>query len=221
MKIKFSLLLFVFSLLSIFSYSQKELVTDSLLEEMCISLKNSTESVDSIKVVSIIKKHLLPLLENAGEKEFNDAMDAFFYRFQRQCIEFYRLLTRNSPEVGDWEEADSKPVSELNKEICSDFNTRKNYYYLQNVDDTVRVTIDQGLWIEEFKDGTYSKLEFKWVGDCEFELVFISSNNKFKKNLSKKGEQYRYELLQKNGTVYKTSAMAVGRDGYSTFKIYY
>jgi hypothetical protein len=123
--------------------------------------------------------------------------------------------------MSHWELLDEKPVSKLDKASCNEFNTRTKYYYREPNGDTVKVVVDKGLWQEEFIDGTYSKLKFRWIGDCQFELEFISSNHHLRKNLSKKGETYRYTLLEKINNYYSTLAEPVGSEKASKFKIYY
>ena len=132
------------------------------------------------------------------------------------------LLRLAPPPQGDWELLSEKPVSKLDKKACNDFNTRKEYYYIEaDNGDTVRVTIENKKWIEDFVDGTYSQLKFYWVSDCEFELEFISSNNKFRKNYSKAGDKFRYALLEKGEKYFSTSVVIPGQNDYSKFKIRY
>lgn len=68
--------------------------------------------------------------------------------------------------------------------------------------DTVNLIIDKGLWTDNFKDGTYSKLRFKWINDCEFEIEFIESNNPVQSQFSKKGDKYLYQIIEKKDNYY-------------------
>jgi hypothetical protein len=43
---------------------------------------------------------------------------------------------------------------------------------------------------------------FKWVDDCKFDIEFIESNNITRKNYSKQGEKYRYEILGETAHYY-------------------
>ncbi len=72
-----------------------------------------------------------------------------------------------------------------------------------------------------FKDGTYSKLKFEWLGDCEFELEFIESNNESRKSFSKPGDKYIYQILDKKAKYYLMSAWIPGMSYFLKFKIYF
>ncbi len=220
MKIK-QLILLVILFISVSARSQSNIATDSLLNEMCKSIETSKEPTDSMKFFSAYAKHFEEWFEKMDDAELDKLLDYVFFRLQRNCKVFLDLLVKSIEQKGDWEPLDKKPVSLLSKPVCNDFKTRTMYYYRESNGDTVRVLVENGLWIEEFIDGTYSKLNFRWIGDCEFELEFISSNNYIRKNLSVKGDKYRYLLLDKVNNYYSASATAVGVDDYSKFKIYF
>lgn len=222
MKIKNLFLLTIASVIvCLHGKAQSDIATDSLLNEMCITFKNNKEMPDSIRFYMAYIKHLEPHLMKMSESQQEKLFDYVFVRLQRNCKEFFQMLAKGSEQKGDWESLDKKPASSLNKEVCNEFNTRTKYYYRESNGDTVRVVVDKGFWEEKFMDGTYSKLKFRWVGDCEFELEFISSNHHIRKNLSRKGEKYRYQLLEKVNNYYASSAEVVGMEKYSKFKIYF
>lgn len=83
---------------------------------------------------------------------------------------------------------------------CDDLKSG-NFYYLTTrpevgIMDTTFVTISNNMFLERMKNGrTYSMLNIKWKDDCRFDLVFIESNDPFKKELSKPGDVYEYEVL--------------------------
>jgi len=201
--------------------AQQDVATDSLLNEMCITLTKTKELGDSVRFFRAYMKHLEPFLMKMNETQQEKLFDYVYFRLQRNCKEFFEMVSKNVEQLGDWELLDKKPVSTLNKAVCNEFNSRTKYYYRESNGDTVRVTVEKGLWQEEFIDGTYSKLKFRWIGDCEFELEFISSNHHIRKNLSNKGEKYRYQLLEKINNYFSTSAEPVGTEKYSKFKLYY
>jgi hypothetical protein len=74
--------------------------------------------------------------------------------------------------------------------------------------------IDKGHWVERFRDGTYSKLRFRWIDDCEFEIEFIESTNSVMSQVSKRGDRYRYQIINKNEKYYLVSVEAVGTGEY-------
>jgi hypothetical protein len=220
MKFK-QLIPFFILFISVSARSQSNIATDSILNEMCKSIETSKEPTDSMKFFSAYAKHFEEWFDKMDGAEQDKLLDYVFFRLQRNCKVFLDMLAKTIEQKGDWEPLDKKPVSSLNKPACNDFNTRARYYYRESNGDTVRVLVEKGLWIEEFIDGTYSKLNFRWIGDCEFELEFISSNNYIRKNLSVKGDKYRYLLLDKANNYYSASATAVGVEEYSKFKIYF
>lgn len=42
---------------------------------------------------------------------------------------------------------------------------------------------------------TYALLHIKWKDNCEFDLTFKESNDPMKKEFSKSGDVYEYEIL--------------------------
>jgi len=42
---------------------------------------------------------------------------------------------------------------------------------------------------------TYSLSRVDWLTDCKFDLIFQESNDPFKNALSKKGDEYHYEII--------------------------
>jgi hypothetical protein len=76
-----------------------------------------------------------------------------------------------------------------------------DFYYLNgrsntSVPDTTFVTISNKIFLERMNNGrTYSLLSIDWIDDCKFELKFTESNDPFKKELSKPGDTYLYEVM--------------------------
>ena len=97
----------------------------------------------------------------------------------------------------------------------------KNLFYRHGtLNDTVYVNISNGIWLETYKDSSFSKCELKWTSDTTFELKFVESNHLAKSNLSKKGDMYYYKLLSKEKGFYYVMAEVPGRNIYHRFKIY-
>jgi hypothetical protein len=74
---------------------------------------------------------------------------------------------------------------------------------------------------EDFEDGTFSKLEFRWTSDCEFDIVFIESNNLSRKNFSSKGDIYHYGLYSATGNDYLIWLNDVNGNVSTSFKLLY
>jgi hypothetical protein len=167
-------------------------------------------------------RHIYPLLENLSEAKQNEIFDFVFFRMQRQCKEFMDILQKTTEQKGDWKEVESNPELKLTRDACREFSTRSDYYYLEASGDSVKVLLGKNSWQESFIDGSYSKLKFYWVSDCEFELEFIESNNTIRKNFSNKGDKYRYQLFDKSKNLYNISVEVVGmKSGFETFKLYF
>src|SRR5690606_16295768 len=129
------------------------------------------------------------------ERTHREIMTNMYYRLQRNCREFAIILDRLAENQGDWACVESKPATALNKKTCRGFMQHKKYSYLEASGERVNVVVDGGYWYESFPDGTYSRCAFKWVTDCEFELEFIESDNRSRKNFSTRGDRYRYQIL--------------------------
>ena len=165
--------------------SQSEIITDSLLTEICNTIKSSTETNDSIKIVSAISIHLFALNYNRDDsEETNKIGEYIFFRLQKFCREFKDYLDKMYPTKDNYKEVYEKPNSKLDKAACTEFLQIKEFYYLEDSGDTTKVTLDQNYWVDNFNDSTNSKLKFKWIDSCEFEIEFVESNNWVKKNLS-------------------------------------
>ena len=215
------LLVILFFSLATNTYSQESKITDELLTKVCNSINSNKSKDDSVRVVQAFKKHLLPVMDGMSEEQALEAQQKAFFRLQITCPAFKRILEKWDPvNKGDWKEVSSKPPP-AEKSICKEFAQRKNYSYLERSGDTVHITIDNGIYTDHFVDGTYSKLHFKWINDCEFQLEFIESNNLSRKNLSKPGDKYLYQVLSKEDGAYLMSAQPVARERIMTFKLYF
>lgn len=213
MKKRLTLILLTISSLT---FAQTEKQTDSLISVMCEFLQTNT-STDSISLILVYGKHLFPFVERFDENEREKITEKIYYRFQRNCRDFSDLLDRLSPPNGYWEKVVDKPKSRLTKKQCQDFLKHRRFMYPDFNGDTVNLIIDKGLWTDNFKDGTYSKLRFKWINDCEFEIEFIESNNPVQSQFSKKGDKYLYQIIEKKDNYYLMSVQVPETDGYYLF----
>ena len=194
---------------------------DSLISKMCQTLGANKNETDTVKLKLIATQHLWPYLEKFDTAKAHEISNDIFVRAQRQCKDFGEIIFRLIPKKSDWERVDKKPISHLVKSVCRDFQKLKNYSYLETNGDTAHITIEDGFWIDHFNDSTFSKLKMQWLSDCEFQIEFVSSNNQIRKRLSKPGDKYRYQVLEKSDGYYFMSAEVVGVNQFMTFKLYY
>ncbi len=214
---------FISALLFISSttFGQSQETKDSLTNEICKTIKATKDQSDSILFFGTLKEHLVPFLLEYPEKKRKEIGKSIYLRLQRNCIEFKTILERVSPPSKDWEVRGGKPIIHLNEKKCKQFLGYKKYKYLESNGDTVNLQIENGYWIDHFKDGTFSKLKFYRISDCEFEIEFIESNNEIRKNFSKVDDKYRYQIIDKKENYYNMSLEIVGTNGFYLFKIYY
>lgn len=118
-------------------------------------------------------------------------------RLQKDC-KAYKALLDSLNKDEDWTKADTGTASSLSALECTEFAKYRELFYVEPTHDTTYVRIENGVWNESLKGGKYfSKLGFSWTGDCEFSLSFIQSNDPNKGKLSRKGERYKYRILEK------------------------
>ncbi len=208
-------------LISISSNAQTQVEKDSVINLICKEIAANDKEADSVRVITAFNKYLNGYLLGFPENQREEIFDAIFYRLQRNCIEFKKMLNKIIPDAGDWVSLDEKPKTRLSTASCKKFDKQHLFTYLETNNDTTRVEIRDGFWTDYFLDGTYSKLKFKWINDCEFEIEFIESNNASRKGLSKKGDKYRYLIVDNNEKYYTMVVETVGTSQFSQFKLYY
>jgi hypothetical protein len=221
--IRITILLFLLVVASL-TYAQTQQQKDSLAQEMCNTISSLTGRSDSMRMVIVFNRHLIPFLNKLPEDQRPEAFRAINLRAQRNCEAFALTLDRlNAKAVrkGDWQLFEEKPETKLVKKICREIPGHKNYRYVDVTGDTVHIEIKKGIYQETFIDGTFSKLSFNWVSDCEFELTFIESNQAVRKNISKPGDTYKYEVLEKHDTYYVLLVTIDNMKRYTTFRLYY
>lgn len=107
----------------------------------------------------------------------------------------YVLDNFPSGVVSNQEKVDKQPDLK-----CDDLKNGDFYYLTKRPEvgilDTTFVTISNDMFLERMKKGrTYSLLNLKWKDNCEFDLTFKESNDPIKKEFSKPGDVYEYEIL--------------------------
>lgn len=194
---------------------------DSIVNLICKTIVENRTDDDTTRVNIAFEKYLYNFLATYNETEREEVFTNIYYRLQRNCLEFKKILQKLIPNQGDWEMLTEKPTSKVTAQDCREFKQKRYYYYLEANGSKTRVEIHEGFWTDTFTDSTYSKLKFKWLNDCEFEIEFIESNNESRKNMSKKGDTYRYSIIDRKENYYDMVLEVVGAGQLSRFKMYY
>ena len=183
-----------------YNLSAQEII-DKLSKKLCKciekqEMKNANEMGPCFEDLLItnwkeIKEHYkAETMEDIDMEEVGNKIGA---KMIKECP--YVLDNFPSGVVGDDEKVDKQP--DLN---CEDLK-KGDFYYLterpeSGIVDTTFVTISNDMFLERMKNGkTYSLLNIKWKENCEFDLVFKESNDPMKKEFSKNGDVYKYEIL--------------------------
>lgn len=218
---KLILLLLIFQLTSYSIFAQVDKVNDSLIEEICTYLTDNNHLEDKVRYERIKARYIYPIIYKIKNSKRDEAINFISARLQRNCKEFDEMVERLNPPKGDWVRIDKKQTSSLSKEVCEDFLKIGEYYYFGADGEKVYLTIENNIWEDHFLDNTYSKLNLSWTDTCEFEIEFVESNNKIRRNFSKPGDKYKYQILEKDDNYYKLSVEIVQANQFFTFKLYY
>ena len=201
---------------------QSQDLVDSISSAICKSIMSSKEEKDTIKVFHAFKEQAnTTLLSNFTTTERDSIGQNIYFRLQRNCKIFKEILIRNSSENKYWKVIYEKPQSKADAKICADFFKHTKFTYFETNGDTVHLKIENNFWIDNFIDGTYSKLKITKGRYCEFDIEFIESNNNSRKNFSKSGDKYKYTIIDKSEDFYLMSVEIIGLGSYSIFKLYY
>lgn len=203
------------------SLSQERNEIDLLVNEICKTINSNQQLNDSEIVTKIYEKHVNPFLSKSDSSNKDSLSLLIELRLERNCIVYSKIAHRNGEKKGDWIQLDTKPESELNNSDCDKFYINQSYEYLEPNGDVVKLEMKNNYWVDNFKDGTYSKLKLTRISSCEFEIEFLESNNELRKNFSKKGDKFKYQILSHGEKFYKLSVQIPGQELFYTFKLYY
>ena len=120
-----------------------------------------------------------------------------------------------------WIVLDEKPVSTISKKKSKFFRSIHSFKYLEANGDTVNLQIENGVWVDHFIDGTYSKLKMEWIDHRTFNIVFIESDNEIRKNFSQAGDSYTYQIITLKEGYFEMSLAVIDTDKHLKFKLYY
>lgn len=203
-------------------FSQSMIEIDSLSEVMCKYLEESNDfQNDTLRIGSLYNEILYPYLANIEENKIDSVGQKIFYRLQRNCVEFRGILLRLAPTKEEVVIKNSKPISKISRKELKKFKKFEKFKYHEVAGEETIVTLKDGYWIDKFEDGTYSKLSFKWINDTEFKLTYLDSNNETRSNFSVKGDEFIYNVLNKEANYYLMSVNIPGQQVYEEFKLYY
>ncbi len=200
-------------------FSQTITEVDSVATSLCNHLEKLTSKNDTLKLKELYNTQLFPYLASVDQANAQQTATKIYYRLQRNCPGFRVLLDRLEPPRDGVKRNISKPTSEISKKELKKFRKKTDLYYCELNGDTTTVSMNNGIWRDSFSDGTFSKLNYKWIN--EFELIFIESNNDSRANFSVKGDRYLYQLLSKKENHYLLSINIPGQKRYDVIKIYY
>ncbi len=173
---------------------------DSISVKICESLDEKTmmDQPDSIKVSYALSTHLPEFFDSfpkMSEKLTDSIADRIFFRLQKQCSQFTRMVNDMSGVKDDGMLVRELPTVAISDTDAKRFMSGGFFYYTEPNGGTVDFDIAKGKWTEHFADGTTSKLNFKPGKKGEFDLQFIESNNRTRQNLSVRGDVYHYGLI--------------------------
>ncbi|MFK7747716.1 MAG: hypothetical protein AB8B65_04960 [Kordia sp.] len=217
---KIYLLLFVLGTTQL-SFSQTIQQVDSISNVFCEYLKTINIKNDTLKLNTLYEQKFYPYLRSIAKEEVEKVGNKLYYRLQRNCVEFRKLLDRLEPPKDGLTRITEKPVSEITKKQLNAFKKQKEFYYYEASGEKTIVIMKDGFWTDYFSDDTASKLTTKWIGNTEFELTFIESDNETRANFSVKGDKYVYQVLAKKDNYYEMSVNIPGQIVFEKFKIYY
>ncbi len=201
--------------------AQDTSVTDSLIYEMCQTLSDTVEHDMETKLNSLFSKHLGSFFELHDISNEDSLINAIDVRLQVLCPLYATYLHNTVESKGDWEISQTSTPTEISIAEEQVFYNQKHYYYLEASGDTTTVTIDNGLWIDKFTNGTYSKLNLKKDTHSKFTIEFIESNNEIRQSMSIPGDKYRYTIIRKEAKSYFMTVEIPGNENIYSFKLYY
>ncbi|MBB6372121.1 hypothetical protein [Chryseobacterium shigense] len=214
--------LIIILLLSTFLNAQNESdKTDKMLDEMCSNFKLNENLSDTLRIEILNKKFIHPYLSQFSGSELEDKIDNLYFRFQKRCEHFRDYLVKVDPPKDDnWARLDAHPKITVSENEIAQFKKTIDFYYFEYEGKKTTLKTDKNFWIETFEDGTNSKLYYKWIGKNKFELEFIESNNNGRKNFSKKGDKYIYEIINKENNYYWILSEIPGQSEILKFKLF-
>jgi len=202
-------------------HAQTTVQVDSVANLACERMESIETSGDEELLRAVYSQQFVPYLEQVDEAQQEKTSMQLFYRMQRNCESFRALLQRLDPPADSVSFKYQKPVANIKNRDLKAFKKQENFYYLESDGKTTQVSMKDGIWIDSFPDGSYSKLNYSWISKNEFVLEFISSDNRSRAMLSVPGDLYYYQVLAKMDTYYLMSVNIQGQNVYEEFRMYF
>jgi hypothetical protein len=201
MKKKYRILTLIFLLIGTSYNLSAQDIIDKLSKKLCKCIekqevKNANEMGPCFE--DLIINNLKEIKEHYKAETMDDIdMERVGNKIGAKMVKECPYVLDNFPAgvVGNEEKVSKQPDLK-----CDDLK-KGDFYYLTErpevgIVDTTFVTISNNMFLERMKNGrTYSLLEIKWKDNCEFDLTFKESNDPMKKEFSKSGDVYEYEIL--------------------------
>jgi hypothetical protein len=213
-------LTFGFFLLTTIAFGQAQQTIDSLIHQMCNTVNVSGNLPDTSRIFLTYREHLYPFLSQFQNDQQEEIETRIHLRMQMICGTYTDILMRLYPPNPEWEQIIEHPTQLPDKRVCQDLTKQNGYSYIEPTGDTVRLVLTNDYWIDNFRDGTYSKLRMHWLSDCEFEIEFIESNNFIRSSLSKVGDRYKYYVIEKGRDYYYLAVDQPGTNKLIRFKVF-
>ena len=195
--------------------------SDQMIDEMCKHFKSTENLNDSLRIQRLNEKFVFPYLNQFSDSERDKKVDYLYLRFQKRCENFRGYLQKVDPPKGEnWVRLNEKPEIEISDNEIKNFKSNNNFYYFEYAGEKTLVKTNKMHWIETFSDGTNSKLFYKWIEKNKFELEFIESNNLNRRNFSRKGDQYIYQIIRKENNFYWILCEIPGQSEILKFKLF-
>ena len=215
---------FLFLLITLFSLTVKSQTIqqiDSLNNQICKSF-DKLEKLDKSIFQEILQKHMPDFFNKYridSKAKSDSLMDLVYFRLQKSCDSFIKLLSKIEDNKSDWVTLDTQSKTNVSESDLKKFFSHSKFHYKEYDGKIVKVKMLPNLWEEKFENGSFSKLELKTTTESTFILKFIESNNEMRKNLSVKGEEYHYGIYDKGENYY--SIWTLSNEGkYYAFKLY-
>lgn len=217
---KIHLICFLFFSSILFAQIHNE-ETYKIIDKMCIDFKSNENLNDSLRFKSLHQKFISPYLKQFSDSEQEKQLDYLYIRFQKRCESFREYLQQIDPPEGEnWIRLKEKPEITITTEELNEFKSTTSFYYFEYAGEKTTVETDKKYWIETFPDGTNSKLFYRWIGKSKFELEFIESDNTIRRDFSKKGEKYIYQIINKENDYYWVLVEVPGQSEILKFKLF-
>lgn len=200
--------------------SQTATKNDSIAHLVCQFITENKHVEDTERIDKALETYVYSYMTPFDAETRGEVATNIELRLQRFCPEFSRMMERLVGNKGDWKEVTEKVASKLTKKECKQFLKHGKYSYLEASGDRTIVEFDSKNWTDYFVDGTTSHLNMIWSNSCSFQIEFIESNNKIRKNLSRKGDRYNYTIISKHEDHYLMMVDVPEVELYYLFKMY-